>query len=184
MIKGIFKTVLLAGLFFSATSANALQSYTFTQDGFAGGGSITGSFSGNDLNSDGFIQGATFNPGGLSEITSFSVSWSGNAAIPAFSQTSSDLTFFSFDTAKSTLGQVSPEGIATNWFGTSGYQYLAGQGVNSYNGSYVVNAETLVNVETFGAINVSPVAAVPLPGAAWLFGPALISLFRLKRRSV
>lgn len=184
MTKGILNTALLVGLFFSASSAYALQSFTFTQGGFAGGGSITGSFAGNDLNSDGFIQGATFNSGGLSEITSFSVSWSGNAVIPAFSQTSSDLTFFSFNTAKSTLGQVNPEGIATNWFGLAGYQYLTGQGVNSYNGSYVVNAETLVNVETFGLLNVSPVAAVPLPGAAWLFGPALISFFRLKRRSV
>ncbi|OAI20268.1 hypothetical protein A1359_21230 [Methylomonas lenta] len=183
MIKGIFKIALLAGLFFSATSAHALQSYIFTQDGFAGGGSITGSFAGNDLNSDGFIQGAIFNAGGLSEITSFSVSWSGNDTIPAFSHTSSDLTFFSFDTAKSTLGQVNPEGIATNWFGLTGYQYLTGQGVNSYNGSYVVNAETLVNVETFGLINVAPVTSVPLPGAAWLFGPALLSVFRLKRRS-
>lgn len=170
-----------AGLFFSATAAQALQ-YTFTQEGFAGGGLITGSFEGVDLNHDGFIQGTTFIEG-LAEINAFSVSWSGNATISAFDQTVSDLTHFSFDTAKSVIGEVYPEGIATNWFGTSGYQYLAGMGVNSYNGSYVVNAATLEYVETFGLINVSPVAAVPLPGAAWLFGPALLSVFRLKRRS-
>ena len=78
------------------------------------------------------------------------------------------------------MGQVSPEGIATNWFGLAGFQYLAGLGVNSYNASYVVNAETGVNVESFGLINVT---AVPLPGTAWLFGSTLLGLLRLKRRS-
>ncbi len=165
---------------FSVASAHANQAYTFTQSVFAEGAVISGSFSGNDLNHDGLIQGATFNPGGLSEITSFSVSCSGNSDIPAFSQTLIDLTFFSYDTANSTLGQVSPEGIATNWFGLAGFQYLAGLGVNSYNASYVVNAETGVNVESFGLINVT---AVPLPGTAWLFGSILLGLLRLKRRS-
>jgi hypothetical protein len=180
MTNSIFKAALLAGLFFSGTCAFANQSFTFTQDGFAEGGLITGAFSWNDLDNNGLIQGATFNPGGLSEITSFSVSWSGNSDIPAFSQTLIDLTFFSYDTAKSTLGQVSAEGIATNWFGLAGFQYLAGLGVNSYNASYVVNAETGVNVESFGLINVT---AVPLPGTAWLFGSTLIGLLRLKRVS-
>ena len=179
MINGILKAALLAGLFFSTTSVYAFQFYTFTQDGFAEGGLITGSFSGTDSDQDGFIQGATFNSDGLSEITSFSVSWSGNSDIPAFSQTLIDLTFFSYDTAKSTLGQVGPEGIATNWFGLTGFQYLAGLGVNSYNASYIVNAETGVNVESFSLINVT---AVPLPGTAWLFGSTLIGLLRLKRR--
>ena len=181
MTKGILKTALLVGILFSATSAYANQSYTFTQDGFAEGAVISGSFTGNDLDHDGLIQGASFNPGGLSEITAFSVAWSGNSDIPAFSQTLIDLTFFSFDTAKSTLGQVSPEGIATKWFGLTGFQYLAGLGVNSYNASYVVNAETGVNVESFGLINVT---AVPLPGTAWLFGSTLLGLLRLKRRLV
>lgn len=171
---------MLAGLLFSVASAHANQAYTFTQSGFAEGAVISGSFSGNDLNHDGLIQGASFNPGGLSEITVFSLAWSGNSDIPAFSQSLIDLTFFSFDTANSTLGQVSPEGIATNWFGLTGFQYLAGLGVNSYNASYVVNAETGVNVESFGVIHVT---AVPLPGTAWLFGSTLIGFLKLKRRS-
>ena len=180
MSKGILKTALLAWLLFSVASAHANQAYTFTQSGFAEGAVISGSFSGNDLNHDGLIQGASFNPGGLSEITAFSVAWSGNSDIPAFSQSLIDLTFFSFDTANSTLGQVSPEGIATNWFGLTGFQYLAGLGVNSSNASYIVNAETGVNVESFGLIHVT---AVPLPGTAWLFGSTLIGFLELKRRS-
>lgn len=181
MSKQIFKTLLLVGVFLNTASAYASQSFTFSQEGFAEGGVISGSFTGTDLNSDGFLQGASFNAGGITEITEFSVSWSGNSDIPAFSQSLIDLTYFSFDTTKSTLGEVGPEGIATNWFGTTGFQYLAGLGVNSYNASYVVNAETGVNVESFGLINVT---AVPLPGTAWLFGSALMGLLRLRRRSI
>jgi hypothetical protein len=57
MSKGILKTALLAWLLFSVASAHANQAYTFTQSGFAEGAVISGSFSGNDLNHDGLIQG-------------------------------------------------------------------------------------------------------------------------------
>jgi hypothetical protein len=74
---------------------------------------------------------------------------------------------------------VFPEGIATNWFGQSGFQYLTGQGVNSFTAGYVRDAETGVYVETFGLVNV---AAVPVPGAVWLFGSALAGFLSMKRR--
>lgn len=170
-----------AGLFFSASATNAAI-YAFSQDGFAGGGIVTGLFEGADLNNDGFIQGTTFIEG-LAEISAFSVSWSGNGFMPAFSQTLSDLTHFSYNTSKSVLGDVFPEGIATNWFGQSGYQYLTGQGVNSFTAGYVVDAATGEYLETFNLVSVVP-ATVPVPGAVWLFGSALAGFVSVKRRKV
>jgi hypothetical protein len=177
MIKGLLKTAIMAGILLSAQSAQAAI-YNFSQTGFEGGGSISGSFTGTDLNNDGFIQGTTFIEG-LAEINTFTVSWSGNSTIAAFSQSLSDLTHFSYDTSKNLLGDVFPEGIATNWFGQSGFQYLTGQGVNSFTAGYVRDAATGVYVETFGLVNV---AAVPVPGAVWLFGSALAGFLSMKRR--
>ncbi len=179
MIKGCLKTVLLASLLVSTTALHASQTYLFSQNDFAGGGSISGSFSGSDLNQDGFLQGSTFEADGLAELTSFTVTWSGNATIPEFVHTLTDLTYFSFDLSKATLGEVSPEGIATKWLGSSGYQYLSGQGVNAFDGSYVRDANSEEYVETFALTQVS---AVPLPGAIWLFAPVLFGLTRVGHR--
>lgn len=175
-----------AGLMLSASAAQALQ-YTFTQDGWEGGALITGSFEGLDLNNDGFIAGNMYS--NMNEITAFSVSYSGSNTVEAFSQTLTDLDFFSWKISTNKIGDdFSPnpnltEGIATNWDGLSGLQYLAGWGVNSMEASWVgyPASQTYIGVDELHHINVTP-AAVPLPGAAWLFGPALAGLMRLNRR--
>src|SRR5574343_91781 len=143
MIKGLLKAVVMVGLGFSVQSAQAAV-YNFTQTGFEGGASITGSFTGTDLNNDGFINGSIFS--NMNEITAFSVSYSGSATVSAFSQTLADLEYFSWKTSTSQIGddQASgkSEGIATNWFGQTGAQYLAGIGVNSMIASYVGYSDT------------------------------------------
>jgi hypothetical protein len=184
MIKGLLKTAIMAGILLSAQSAQAAI-YNFSQTGFEGGASITGSFTGTDLNNDGFINGSIFS--NMNEITAFSVSYSGSATVLAFSQTLADLEYFSWKTSTSKIGddQFSgkSEGIATNWFGQTGAQYLAGIGVNSMIASYVgyPDTQTYIGVDELHLINVTP-AAVPVPGAVWLFGSALAGFSSLKRR--
>lgn len=189
MINRALTILMVAGLFLSASAAQALQ-YTFTQDGWEGGALVTGSFEGVDLNNDGFIAGNLYS--NMNEITAFSMSYSGSASVEAFSQTLTDLDYFSWKISTNEIGDdYSPtvglsEGIATRWFAQSGLQYLAGLGVNSMEASWVgyPASQTYVGVDELHHIRVSPVASVPLPGAAWLFGPALLSVFRLKRLAV
>ncbi|QSJ14714.1 hypothetical protein JYQ62_22780 [Nostoc sp. UHCC 0702] len=66
---------------------------TFTQAGWLQGGLVTGSFEGEDLDADGIIS--------QTEVTDFSLSWSGNSTVPAFNFTDVDTWEFS-----TSLGQL------------------------------------------------------------------------------
>lgn len=75
--------ILIAGMFLSglAGAANA-TSVNFSFGGFFQGATVSVSFTGTDLNSDGVFSNVT---GPSGEISSLTVSFSGNSAIPAFS---------------------------------------------------------------------------------------------------
>lgn len=85
---------LKSALFAVALAVGSLSAqaatYSFSQDGFAGGGSVTGSFSGVDLNADGLLDYNT-TIGGNSEISLFSLSFSGGAQAAAFTMGIGDL---------------------------------------------------------------------------------------------
>lgn len=68
----------------AASPASAL-SFSFSQYGFDGGGSLTGSFSGTDLDHNGWLDSS------FGEITAFSVSFSRDANVGAFSHGLADL---------------------------------------------------------------------------------------------
>lgn len=66
-----------------ATASAQSQTWYFYQAGWSGGGVITGSFVGDDLNGDGQLVGfASGPPGWTNEVTAFSVSIFGNSVIP------------------------------------------------------------------------------------------------------
>ena len=74
------RLLLGAGLAFCAVGPVNAANYVFSHTGFAGGASITGSFStAADVNGDGALS--TNNPG---EITALSMQFSGNAQVAAF----------------------------------------------------------------------------------------------------
>jgi hypothetical protein len=82
--------------------------YAFVETGFSEGAEITGSFSGTDLNSDGQLSYFT-NPPDPSyplEIINFSLSFSGNSLVPAFSLDFAQLDNFNYQLG-STLGATS-----------------------------------------------------------------------------
>lgn len=66
------------GLLVLATFSHA-ATYEFHQAGYTGGGAVSGYFSGTDLNGDGYLVGTH------GEIDGFQLSFTGNAAVGAFS---------------------------------------------------------------------------------------------------
>lgn len=90
-------------LLFAVGSASAID-FSFTQTGFAGGGTVTGSFSGEDVDGNGYINyapadAAFFDPAtaaGLLEVTDFMLSFTGSSVISDFTLGFSSLQMFSF----------------------------------------------------------------------------------------
>jgi hypothetical protein len=72
-----------------AMSADA-TTYLLTQSGWQGGGILTGTFTGQDLNQDGYIDLAS------GEVSAYEITFSGNALIPAFTQGLADLEYFHY----------------------------------------------------------------------------------------
>lgn len=179
MKNKLLNLAVAVGLALSASSANAAL-YNFTQIGFDNGASVSGSFQASDLDGDGLLEGGTLAT--IQEITAFTLTFSGNSIVPAFTHTLSDLTFlnYRFSSANNTLGENNPEGIATRWFDTTGYTYVSGLSTNGQNGAGIINWQTDEETISEQLITVTP-AAVPVPGAVWLFGSALIGLVGLKR---
>jgi hypothetical protein len=116
----MFKTALLALAAIVATPAQAIidfsaeliavtdlggGNYSFTQSGFSGGGSVTGSFSGLDDNGD--LQLVSFN----GEVTAFSMSFSGNANVAAFTLGYADLYGLVYDLDGGPLGDFDSPGL-------------------------------------------------------------------------
>ena len=173
----ILAAAFIAGFMMTAPAQASL--YTFTQTGYEEGASISGSFAVSDVNGNGKISGASW--ADFTEISDYTVSWSGNSLVSAFTHTFADLTALNFTPTRTVLGDVDPEIIATNWFGTTGFQYISGVGASSQGGE-VINLDTDGHSLSNNLISVSP-AAVPVPGAVWLFGSAVAGFIGLRRRN-
>ncbi len=70
--------------------------YNFVQTGFAGGGVLSGSFTANDLDHDGWIYGL--------EVSAFSMSFSGNAEFAAFSHTKANFNGIGYKVGDTVIG--------------------------------------------------------------------------------
>jgi hypothetical protein len=71
-----------------AAIAAPIYTVSFSQTGFTGGATVTGSFTGTDADGDGWLN--SFVSG---EITGYSMSFSGNVHVGAFSHTITDFAF-------------------------------------------------------------------------------------------
>ena len=168
--KLILLTLSLAALIGAPAQAVTLN---FAQNGFNGGGTISGTFTGADLDSNGQLSSFA------GEITAYSATFSGNAFVPAFTHTFADLIGLVFD-----LGQDSLLGNGTSGDleGVSSlnaqFQYGTGVGPTGEPGGFVENVLTGVNSATSNAAFI-----VPEPAVIWLMTMALFGLAIARRTS-
>jgi hypothetical protein len=160
-----------------AAPAAYAETFAFTQGGFTEGGEITGMFVGSDLDSDGQINSF------LGEVTAFSLRFSGNAVIPAFTHTFSALSGLVYDVGSGFIGNGpngAVEGLASNWFGIDGYDYASGLGPTGTAGGRIISIATGVTSSTEQLIAVS---VVPEPGTVALFALGLAFMAGRRRAS-
>ena len=122
-----FKSISLAGVVFAGTvSAIAVltvlpasaASFNFFQGGYSEGATITGMFTGEDLNNDGFIHSLD------GEVTDYMMSFSGNSLVPAFSHGLPDFFGLVYVLGSDIGNFFDSDGIAssngTTFYGASG----------------------------------------------------------------
>jgi hypothetical protein len=178
--------MLMLGLFVclraTPVTANTSDvSYAFVQDGYSEGATVTGAFSGTDLDGNGILVHFPLRGGGTPpieflELTSWSMHFSGNSLSPAFDLTLSDLFGFVYEIGSAgigddpafdpTIGDNRMEGIGG--FSASHF-YSSGLGPNSFIGGYVggeIDINEAGNLEEH-ALDSSPnlalVSVVPEP---------------------
>jgi len=170
----------------SLASSSHAADYLLSQGGFQDGGTLSGQFSGVDLNQDGRLS--SFD----GEITAFSLSFSGNSLVPAFTHGLSDLFGLSWQVGQPTLGQwgapgaETAEGLASQWLPSealedglliTGIGFAAGMGPLGEARSDITDWQTGARIISREALWVQPAtSAVPEPGRWGLMALGMTAL--------
>jgi hypothetical protein len=185
-----------------AFPATGELSYVFSQDGYAAGATVSGSFSGVDLDGNGILVhfpsrgGGTPPPIQIRELTSWSMHFSGNSLAQPFDLSLSELFGFVYEIGTRGIGDdpaFDPtinenliEGVGAF---SAAHFYTSGLGPNSFIGGYVggeIDFEDFNNLEDHALDSTQSlllVTLVPEPGAISLLIPAALLLARARRRS-
>lgn len=180
----LLSLAMAAGLALAAPVTHATV-YNFSQAGFDEGATISGSFTVNDLDNSGQIDAGTLPGFNLNEISAFSLFFSGNSIVSAFTHSLADLTALIYNVDTPFLGDeitgAYQEGIGTNFDGTTGFDYYSGMGFGGFGGAVTEKATSAISYssELVEVVNVTP---VPEPAVVWLLGSALAGFFGAARR--
>jgi hypothetical protein len=153
---------ILAASVSALPQAASAATYQFSQSGYADGATVSGSFTGTDLDHDGQINSF------FGEVSAFMMTFSGNGTIPGFSHGLAELSGLVYTVGNSTLGadlSGGTEGMASNWGGTSGYDFASGHGPTANDGGRIIDTATGATTSTRELIQIS---AVPEPSSALL----------------
>ncbi|HRH80108.1 MAG TPA: PEP-CTERM sorting domain-containing protein [Thiobacillaceae bacterium] len=152
--------------------------YVFSQGGFTGGGSLTGNFTGTDLNLDGWLDAS------LGEVSRFALSFAGDSRVGGFSMGFAELAGLLFNMNGG--GFIGDEGAIGTGEGIAALSaerlYLTGIGPAGSAGGNITDITSLSGATTETSQPVA-VSAVPEPEtwAVLLAGLGLVTL-RLRRR--
>lgn len=177
-----YKTIITATALALSTSVNA-ATFNFYQGGFTDGAFISGTFTFEDMDLDG--QLSSFN----GELLDFSMSFSGNSLVSAFS-----IDFIDADV--NNIVYDLNEGV---FLGDGALNFPLSEGINTVKNisemAYVAGAalgdSCLIGgvcglvangIGGDSTLEYVTVSAVPVPAAVWLFGSGLISLLGLAKR--
>lgn len=174
----IAKHLVLSVAFIYSLLANTAQAnpmmYSISQAGWTGGGTVSGIFAGDDLNHDGRI--------GLSdgEVTAYQVTFSGNASVPGFTHTLSDLQFFTFTIGTSGFSPSFPLfSMGSGYFYDADDHLIGSDSFILGSNSFILGSNSFVTrFTTEDAI----VRAVPEPATTLIFAAGLIGLAAISRR--
>ncbi|WP_270938038.1 PEP-CTERM sorting domain-containing protein [Falsiroseomonas oryzae] len=174
MLSGLAAAALLA-------MPAAAATYGFTQGGWVDvglnpqPGQLTFSFTGVDTNGDNTLTGGSL--ASVNEVTSFALSFTGNALIPAFSQGLPDLTLLTFP-----LGTASFADAAALLQTLSGDLSVLVGGAIGGGGCDGVEFCGLITDAASGQILFTAAVPVSEPATLGLFGLALAGLVAAGRR--
>ncbi len=155
----------------------AAASYTFTQGGYSGGGVLSGSFSGVDVDGDGWLT----HLGAGGELSAFALGFAGDSQVAAFTLGAAELQGLVLRLDGGPLGDdASPpgEGLAA---ASVAFQVLAGWSALGGAGGLVADLQSGASSLTELPLAVT---LVPEPGTLLLLGAGAGAMtLRLRRRS-
>jgi hypothetical protein len=178
-LKLLTKLAFLAFIAAPGAANAAVISYSFSQGGFSEGASVTGAFDADDLNGNGQIS--TFD----GEVSGFSISFSGNSIITAFTLGFADLFGLVYD-LDGDIGDgivLDIEGIGAD---DGSFFYIAGPGPFDLCGIAVDCAEVGDAFDSDFSqemIFVSVASSVPEPMTLGLLTAGLLGIGALRRRA-
>ena len=156
-----------------AAGPASARTYTFTQTGYDGGGSVSGTFDAVDVDGNGQISSFA------GEVTGYSMSFSGDSLVGAFSHGFGDFFGLVYDVGSGKIGDGAGgdiEGVASNYLGSIGFGYASGLGPTGGLGGSVIDFAS-------GAISSTGelVTVVPAPATWALLVAGLVPLM-LRRK--
>jgi hypothetical protein len=148
------------------STASALT-WSFAQSGYAEGAAISGSFTGVDINLDNRISASD------GEVSAFSVSFSGNSVVDAWTGALADLSGLVYDVGTPFLGDDPAELITVVVNGGFAGAFLNGETKNDLFGGRVGFNSTVDNSASMIAVTLVPepssalLIAIGLAGLGW-----------------
>lgn len=181
----LYAVAVMFGLSVCISAGATPITYSFTQGGFDDGATVTGTFTGGDFNSNGYLE--SFD----GEVTGFSMHFSGNSLVAAFSLDFADLGGLIYDlNGGPLLGDETSGGM--EGIGGTGpeYQpYAVGPGPfrlcdGTHACGFVSNADDTARSFTSEAVVVtSPLQSVPGPSGLGMMALGLIGIGFLGKKS-